>query len=145
MPAIPSWLLEPLGDQFAALLPDRPVYDPSHPLGCHRPRIADRVIFEKLVQVRRFGCSYEPIADCACSAATIRNRRDEWIKAGIFAKLRAIARDSYDRIVGLVLRELAVDGCITKAPGDGECAGRSPVDRGKLGMKRSATCSAGPC
>ena len=46
MPAIPSWLLEPLWDQFAALLPDRPVYDPSHPLGCHKPRIADRIIFE---------------------------------------------------------------------------------------------------
>ena len=64
MPAIPSWLLEPLWDQFAALLPDRPVYDPAHPLGCHRPRIADRIVFEKLVQVLRFGCSYEAIADC---------------------------------------------------------------------------------
>ena len=49
MPAIPSWLLEPLWDQFAALLPDRPVYDPSHPLGCHKPRIGDRIIFEKLI------------------------------------------------------------------------------------------------
>jgi transposase len=137
VPAIPSWLLEPLWDQFAALLPDRPVYDPAHPLGCHRPRIADRVIFEKLIQVLRFGCSYESIADCTCSATTIRERRNEWIKAGIFARLKMIARESYDRIVGLVLEDLAVDGCIAKAPGGGECAGRSPVDRGKLGMKRS--------
>ena len=68
MPAIPSWLLEPLWDQFAALLPDRPVYHPSHPLGCHQPRIADRIIFEKLIQVLRFGCSYASIADCACGA-----------------------------------------------------------------------------
>jgi hypothetical protein len=30
VPAIPSWLLEPPWDQFAALLPGRPVYDPSH-------------------------------------------------------------------------------------------------------------------
>jgi hypothetical protein len=58
VPAIPSWLLEPLWDQFAALLPDRPVYHPAHPLGCHKPRIADRIIFEKLIQVLRFGCSY---------------------------------------------------------------------------------------
>ena len=137
MPAIPSCLLEPLWDQFAALLPDRPVYDPAHPLGCHKPRIADRVIFEKLIQVLRFGCSYESIADCTCSATTIRERRDEWIRAGAFARLKQIARDSYDRIVGLVLQDLAVDGCITKAPGGGQCAGRSPVDRGKLGMKRS--------
>jgi transposase len=137
VPAIPSWLLEPLWDQFSALLPDRPVYDPSHPLGCHRPRIADRIIFEKLIQVLRFGCSYQAIADCACGATTIRQRRDEWIRLGIFAQMKAIARDSYDRIVGLVLADLAVDGCTTKAPGGGDCAGRSPVDRGKLGMKRS--------
>ena len=137
MPAIPSWLLEPLWDQFAALLPDRPRYDPAHPLGCHRPRIADRIIFEKLIQVLRFGCSYQSIADCTCGATTIRERRSEWIRAGIFGKLKKIALDSYDRIVGLVLEELAIDGCITKAPGGGQCAGRSPVDRGKLGMKRS--------
>lgn len=137
MPAIPSWLLEPLWDQFAALLPDRPVYDPSHPLGCHRKRIGDRIIFEKLIQVLRFGCSYASIADCTCGATTIRERRNEWIKAGVFAGLKTIARESYDRMVGLVLEDLAVDGCITKAPGGGECAGPSPVDRRKLGMKRS--------
>ena len=137
MPAIPSWLLEPLWDQFAALLPDRPVYDPSHPLGCHKPRIGDRIIFEKLIQVLRFGCSYVSIADCTCGATTIRERRDEWIRAGIFAELKKIARESYDRMVGLALEELAVDGCITKAPGGGQCAGPSPVDRRKLGMKRS--------
>jgi transposase len=129
VPAIPSWLLEPLWDQFAALLPDRPVYHPAHPLGCHKPRIADRIIFEKLIQVLRFGCSYVSIADCACGATTIRDRRDEWIKAGIFANLKIIARESYDRIVGLALADIAVDGCLTKAPGGGDCAGPSPVDR----------------
>ena len=36
-----------------------------------------------------------------------------------------------------LLDHLAVDGCITKAPGGGECAGPSPVDRRKQGMKRS--------
>ena len=137
MPAIPSWLLEPLWDQFAALLPARPVYAPSHPLGCHRPRIPDRLIFEKLIQVLRFGCSCASIADCTCSATTIRDRRDQWIRAGIFTQLKAIARESYDRMIGLILEDLAVDGCITKAPGGGDCAGPSPADRRKLGMKRS--------
>jgi transposase len=137
VPAIPSWLLEPLWDQFAALLPPRPVYVPSHPLGCHRRRIGDRIIFEKLIQVLRFGCSYEAIADSSCSATTIRGRRDEWIAGGVFARLKQIALDAYDRIAGLILEEILVDGCITKAPGGGECAGRSPVDRGKQGMKRS--------
>lgn len=137
MPAVPSWLLEPLWDQFSALLPVRPLYDPGHPLGCHRPRISDRLIFEKMLQVLRFGCSYASIADCSCSATTIRERRDEWIEAGIFAELKKITRDAYDRIVGLVLEDLIIDGCIAKAPGGGRVAGRSPVDRGKLGYKRS--------
>jgi hypothetical protein len=33
------------------------------------------------------------------------------------------------RMIGLNLADLAVDGCITKAPCGGEVAGRSPVDR----------------
>jgi transposase len=126
-----------LWGQFAALLPTRGVYDPCHPLGCHRRRIADRIVFDKLVQVLRFGCSYAAIADTTCSATTIRARRDEWITAGVFDQLKKIVLEVYDRIIGLVLSELSADGCITKAPGGGEVAGRSPVDRGKQGMKRS--------
>lgn len=137
MPALPSWLTNPLWDQFAALIPPRPVVDPAHPLGCHRRRISDRIVFDKLIQVLRFGCSYEAIADSTCSASTIRNRRDEWINAGLFAQLKQIALDAYDRIVGLLLDQIAIDGCITKAPGGGEVAGPSPVDRRKQGMKRS--------
>jgi transposase len=137
VPALPAWLIEPLWVQFAALLPQRPVFDPAHPLGCHRRRIGDRIVFDKLVQVLRFGCSYQGIADSTCSATTIRDRRDEWIRAGMFAQLKRIVLEVYDRIVGLVLTDIAVDGCTTKAPGGGECAGRSPVDRGKQGMKRS--------
>ena len=137
MPVLPSWLIDPLWDQFAALVPDRPQFHPSHPLGCHRRRIADRIVFVKLVQVLRFGCSYEAIADPCCAASTIRSRRDEWIKLGVFAQLKQIALNAYDRIVGLELHDIAVDGCITKAPGGGECAGPSPVDRRKQGMKRS--------
>lgn len=137
MPLLPSWLIEPLWDQFWALLPKYPRYDPGHPLNCHRPRIGDRIVFDKLLQVLRFGCSYQAIADTTCSATTIRNRRDEWIAAGVFDQLKHIALECYDRIVGLALADVAVDGCITKAPGGGECAGPSPVDRRKQGMKRS--------
>ncbi|WP_310710545.1 IS5 family transposase [Nonomuraea sp. 3-1Str] len=64
-------------------------------------------------------------------------RRNEWIRLGVFARLKQIALGSYDRIVGLLLDQIAVDGSIIKAPGGGEAAGRPPVDRGKQGMKRS--------
>jgi IS5 family transposase len=52
-------------------------------------------------------------------------------------RLREICLDAYDRLIGLELSEVAMDGCVTKAPCGGEKAGRSPVDRGKRGIKRS--------
>jgi len=134
VPAIPSSIIEPVWDQFAALLPPHP---DTHPLGCHRPRVPDRVVFDKLVQVLVFGCAYWRIADATCSASTLRRRRDEWITAGVMEHLATIVEEAYDRMIGLDLTRLAVDGCITKAPGGGELAGRSPVDRGKQGRKRS--------
>ena len=96
MPALPPYLIEPiLWQQFSALLPKREV---DHPLGCHRPRIPDRVVFEKLVQVLVFGCAYERIADEGCSATTLRDRRDEWIELGVIDTLREAVLEAYDRL-----------------------------------------------
>lgn len=134
MPALPSSVIEPVWDQFAALLPD---HIDTHPWGCHNPRIPDRIIFDKLIQILVLGASYERIADSTCSATSIRNRRDEWIAAGVFTDLEQICLEAYDRIIGLELADLTVDGCIVKAPCGGEAAGKSPVDRGKQGTKRS--------
>ncbi len=43
----------------------------------------------------------------------------------------------YDRLIGLALDDVAVDGCMTKAPSGRETAGRSPVDGSSLGLKRA--------
>ena len=134
MPALEPYLIEPIFEQFSALLPE---HRTNHPLGCHRPRISERVVFEKLVQVLVFGCAYHRIADECCSESTLRRRRDEWIELGVMDRLRQICLDAYDHLIGLELSEVAVDGCVTKAPCGGEKAGRSPVDRGKWGLKRS--------
>ncbi len=139
MPALQTYIIEPIWEQFCALLPER---DVDHPLGCHRSRVPDRVIFEKLVQVLVFGCAYWRISDEGCSATTLRRRRDEWIELGAMDALEKIVREAYDRLVGLELGEVAVDCCITKAPCGGEKAGRSPVDRGKRGIKRSVAVDA---
>ena len=137
MPVLPVCLLEPLWDQFSALLPERPLVSPTHPLGCHRPRIADRVVFEHVIAALVHGSGYERIASPGCSDATIRRRLKEWAEAGVSERVHALALQAYDRMIGLERDDLAVDGCITKAPGGGEAAGRSPVDRGKQGLKRS--------
>ncbi len=134
MPAVPSCILDPLREEFLALLP---AHVDRHPLGCHRPRIADAVVFDKFVEVLVFGAGYERIADASCSATTLRRRRDEWIRLGVWERLKLACLDAYDKMIGLDLSTLAVDGCLTKATCGGECAGRSPVDRGKGGLKRS--------
>jgi transposase len=125
VPALPPYIIEPIWQQFAALLPE---HRTDHPLGCHRPRIPERIVFEKLVQVLVFGCAYEKIADASCSESTLRRRQDEWIELGAMQRLREICIDAYDRLIGLELSEVAVDCCITKAPCGGEKAGSSPVD-----------------
>jgi transposase len=73
VPAIQPYIIELIWEQFSALLPERKT---DHPLGCHRRRIPDRVVFEKLVQVPVFGCAYSggslmmsaPQAPCAADA-----------------------------------------------------------------------------
>lgn len=139
MPALPQYIIEPIWQQFEALLPEREI---GHPLGCHRSRIPDHVVFEKLVQILVFGCAYERIADSSCSESTLRRRRDEWIELGLMDRLREISLRAYDSLIGLDLSDLAVDGCITKAPCGGQKAGPSPVDRGKQGTKRSTAVDA---
>jgi transposase len=134
VPALPPYLIEPIWQQFSTLLPE---HRTDHPLGCHRSRVPERVVFEKLVEVLVFGCAYHRIADASCSESTLRRRRDEWIELGLMDRLRRICLEAYDRLIGLELSEVAVDCCITKAPHGREKAGRSPVDRGKRGPKRS--------
>ena len=137
MPVVPVCLLEPVWEQFAVLLPERPVVVPSHPLGCHRPRVPDRVVFEPVVAALVHGSGYERIASPGCSDRTIRRRVKEWASLGLMERLHTLALEQYDRLIGLELEHVCADGCITKAPAGGEVAGRSPVDRGKQGLKRA--------
>jgi transposase len=137
VPVLPVCLVEPLWVQFSALLPERPRFSATHPLGCHRERVADRVVFEHVIAALVHGSGYERIASPGCSDGTIRRRLKEWAAAGLSERVHALALEAYDRMIGLELDDLAVDGCVTKAPGGGEVAGRSPVDRGKGGLKRS--------
>ena len=138
MPVVPSCLLEPVWGEFAALLGgERSGFDPSHPLGCHRRRVSDRVVFEHVVAALVHGSGYERIASPGCSDRTIRRRLKAWAALGIGEQVHALALAAYDQMIGLELGDVAVDGCITKAPCGGQCAGPSPVDRRKGGLKRS--------
>jgi Putative transposase of IS4/5 family (DUF4096)/Transposase DDE domain len=134
---LPVCLLEPLWVQFSALLPEHPVVAPGHPLGCHRRRVPDRLVFEHVIAALVHGSGYERIASRGCSDRTIRRRLQQWAAAGLAEQVHTLALVAYERMIGLDLEDLAVDGCMTKAPSGGQAAGRSPVDRGKQGLKRS--------
>lgn len=125
------------------LIPERP--KPVHPLGCHRQRISDRECFWGILVRLVTGCSWDVAAKlCLPGETTLRNRRSEWVQAGVFDALVDEAIAAWDRIVGLDLSEVAIDGSQHKAPFGGEGTGPNPTDRGKSGWKWSiATDGAG--
>ncbi len=111
-----------------------------HPLGCHRPRVPDRVCFEGILIRLVTGCAWvdaERLLGNRVSDTTLRDRRDEWVAAGVFGQLVDDALAGYDRIVGLDLSECSVDGSQHKAPTGGDGTGPNPVDRGRSGWKWS--------
>jgi len=112
--------MEPVWKEFAALLPDHPDVAPTHPLGCHRRRVPDRVVFDHVVAALVHGSGYERIATLGCSDRTIRRRLHDWAEGGLAETLHALVLAQYDRMIGIELDDVAVDGCITKAPGGGE-------------------------
>ncbi|MGV4926522.1 IS5 family transposase [Streptomyces sp. BHT-5-2] len=143
MPVLPSSLFEPVWEQFSALPPKRPEFDPAHPLGCHRRRVPDKIVFRLVVEALVHGSGYERVATVGCSDWTIRNRVKHWATLGLAQELHRAALSAYDKMIGLELSELSADGCHTKAPCQGDKAGPSPVDRGKQGLKRSTMVDSG--
>ena len=125
---------------FATIEPLLPPPDETHPLGCHRRRAPDRLCFRGILIRLVTGSSWvdiEAILDHQVSDTTLRTRRDEWIDAGVFDQLKTEALAAFDRIVGLDLDDVSLDGSLHKAPYGGEGTGPNPTDRGKLGWKWS--------
>jgi len=111
---------------------------PAHPLGCHRPRTPNRVIFRGLLLRLVTGASWDTIEfmmDGAVSDTTLRTRRDEWEQSGLFQKLLVHALDAYHRVIGLDLTHLFIDGCNNRALQGGDGTGFDPKHPGKRGWK----------
>ncbi len=124
-----------LWDRMRELLPQP---EDSHPLGCHRPRASDLLCLLGMLFRLVTGCSWED-AEAALqwqvSDTTLRARRNEWVRAGVFDQVFREALADYDRAGLLHLRHAAADGSLHKAPCGGPGSGPNPCDRGKLGWK----------
>ena len=67
----------------------------------------------------------EAVLEQRVSDTTLRARRDEWTEAGVFDRLCAEALAAFDRIVGLDLSDVCVDGSTHKAPCGGDPAAKT--------------------
>ena len=138
MRALEREVVDAVWASIEPLLP--PPTSKPHPLGCHRQRVSDRLCFWGILIRLTTGSSWvdiEAILDRRVSDTTLRARRDEWIAADVFERLKTEAVAAFDRIIGLDMSEVAVDGSLHKAPYGGEGTGANPTDRAKLGWKWS--------
>jgi len=139
MRALEREVVDAIWASIEPLLPTPPAAG-LHPLGCHRQRVPDRLCFWGILIRLTTGSSWvdiEAILDRQVSDTTLRARRDEWIKADVFERLKTEAITAFDRIIGLDMSEVALDGSLHKAPYGGEGTGANPTDRAKLGWKWS--------
>jgi len=125
VPLLPASLTEPLWVQFSTLLreDDRPEFVATHPWGCHRRRIPDRVVFDHVLAALVHGSGYERIATPGCSDCTIRRRLLDWAERDVGVELLKAALAAYDQMIGLDLDDLSLDGSITNRPVEGNFRG----------------------
>jgi putative transposase len=138
----------PSGPRLNPLLPTP---DQSHPLGCHRPRIPDRICLEAMLIRLVTGCSWVDAEHLVGGSIGHHTAGPAGrMEIGVFERLIDEVLRAYDKIIGLDLTETAVDGSQHKAPMGGEGTGPNPTDRenragsGPCSPIGTASHSAGP-
>src|SRR5215210_6049179 len=138
---MPDWLWE----RIEPLLPERP----SHPLGCHNPRVPDRDAMDAILLVLRTGMQWNALDLTGPASSSSSHRRfQEWERVGVFYEIWRQGLLEYDQKVGIDWSFLAADGAMTKAPLGGPATGPNPTDRAKKGRsvrssRRPPVCRSG--
>src|SRR5712691_11628271 len=129
---MPDWLWQ----RIEPLLPERP----THPLGCHNPRVPDRDAIDAILLVLRTGMQWNALnATGICSSSSAHRRFQEWERAGVFRELWRQGLLADDGRKGIEWEWLAMDGAMTKAPLGGEKTGPNPTDRAKRGRNGASS------
>jgi hypothetical protein len=135
--------LEPeLLDLVYRLVADRLPSSPRHRYGGCRKRIPNQVCFTGLFVRFVTGCAWETserllamIGGITVSDTTLRSRRDEWVRAGVFHQLMEDCLALYDIHVGLDMSDVSIDGSTQLAPGGGPDTNNAPGSKGRKTMK----------
>ena len=130
-------------ERMERLLPPRP----SHPRGCHNPRVPDREAMNAILLVLRTGMQWNALnATGICSSSSAHRRFQEWAEAGVFSEFWRQGLLAYEELKGIDWEWLSCDGVMGKAPLGGEETGRNPTDRAKRGRSgpSSAKAAASP-
>src|SRR5438876_7214481 len=89
---------------------------PSHPLGCHRPRVSDRAAMDAILLVLRTGMQWNALnATGICTSSSAHRRFQEWEQAGVFHEIWRQGLLEYDATIGIDWAWLSCDGATGKA------------------------------
>ena len=125
-----------LQKMFLARVPDPPI----HPRGGGRPRVPDEICFAGLLFRLTTGASWQAVEralNFEVSDTTLRSRRDEWVKAGVFDDLMTAALDQYIDEVERNAEHVMLDGSNQLAPGGGPDTSSYWGSKGRKGFKWS--------
>ena len=135
--------LEPeLMDLVYRLVADRLPAPPRHRYGGCRKRIPNQVCFLGLFIRFVTGCAWETserllatVGGVTVSDTTLRSRRDEWVRAGVFHQLMEDCLAVYDALGGVDMGHVSIDGSTQLAPGGGPHTRNAPGSKGRKTMK----------
>jgi len=130
---------------WAKIQPFLPQHKNTHRFGGGRPRKDDRTCMDGIFFVLRTGCQWNALnATGICPSSTAHDRYQEWVEAGVFQKVWAVALQEYDDLKGIDWTWQSMDGAMTKAPLGGEKNRPQPHGSGqKRGEAKPADRSGG--
>lgn len=138
MRALEPEMMDLLYRVFSNRLPE----PPRHRYGGCRKRISNQICFMGLFIRFVTGCAWETVegllamtAGTVVSDTTLRSRRDEWVKAGVFDQLMEDCLAWVHSHVGVDMADVAIDGSTQLAPGGGPDTHNAPGSKGRKTMK----------
>jgi len=102
-----------------------------------RPASASAATLQGIFYLLKTGCQWNALPRCFGASSTIHEHFQKLVKKNFFVDAWHHALEKYDRFIGLDLRNQSFDCSHSKSPLGGQETGLSPVDRRKLGTKKS--------